>query len=160
MVVTAGGRTLDENVDYTVDYTLGRVKIINQGLMESGTPIRISLESNSLFNIQTKTLLGTHLDYRFSENFNLGATIMNLTETPLTQKVNMGDEPISNTIWGLNTSYRTQSQLLTTLVDKIPFIDETLSFLQPVSSFIDNKYALCYFTGQMRIKNRDRKQNF
>ncbi len=123
VVVTAGGRTLDENVDYTVDYTLGRVKIINQGLLESGTPIRISLESNSLFNIQTKTLLGTHLDYRISENFNIGATLMKLTETPLTKKVNMGDEPISNTIWGLNTSYRTQSQLLTTLVDKLPFLE-------------------------------------
>lgn len=131
VVVTAGGRTLQENVDYTVDYTLGRVKIINQGLLESGTPIRISLESQSLFNIQTKTLLGTHLDYRFSENFNLGATVMNLTETPLTKKVNMGDEPISNTIWGLNTSYRTQSQLLTTLVDKLPFLEtkETSSIM-------------------------------
>ena len=131
VVVTAGGRTLDENVDYTVDYTLGRVKIINQGLLESGTPIRISLESNSLFNIQTKTLLGTHLDYRISENFNIGATVMNLTETPLTKKVNMGDEPISNTIWGLNTSYRTQSQLLTTLVDKLPFLEtkETSSIM-------------------------------
>ena len=131
VVVTAGGRTLDENIDYTVDYTLGRVKIINQGLLESGTPIRISLESNSLFNIQTKTLLGTHLDYRISENFNIGATIMNLTETPLTKKVNMGDEPISNTIWGLNTSYRTQSQLLTTLVDKLPFLEtkETSSLM-------------------------------
>jgi cell surface protein SprA len=52
----AGGIQLVENVDYTVDYTLGRVQIINQGLLESGTPIRISLESQSLFNIQTKTL--------------------------------------------------------------------------------------------------------
>lgn len=121
--VTAGGRPLTEGTDYTVDYTLGRVRIINQGLLESGTPIRISLESNSLFNIQTKTLLGTHFDYRFSENFNVGATIMNLTERPLTQKVNMGDEPISNTIWGLNTSYRTQSQLLTTIIDKLPFLE-------------------------------------
>ncbi len=121
--VTAGGTPLSEGADYTVDYTLGRVKIINSGLLESGTPIRISLESNSLFNIQTKTLLGTHLDYRLSENFNVGATIMNLTERPLTEKVNMGDEPISNTIWGLNTSYRTESQLLTTLVDKIPLIE-------------------------------------
>ena len=123
VVVTAGGRSLVENVDYTVDYTLGRVKIINQGLLESGTPISISLESNSLFNLQTKTLLGTHLDYRFSENFNVGATLMNLTETPYNDKVNMGDEPISNTIWGLNTSYRTQSQLLTSLVDKLPFLE-------------------------------------
>jgi cell surface protein SprA len=121
--VTAGGRQLTEGVDFTVDYTLGRVTIINQGILESGTPVKISLESNSLFNIQTKTLIGSHFDYRISDDFNIGATIMNLTERPLTQKVSIGDEPISNTIWGLNTSYRTESQFLTTLVDKIPLIE-------------------------------------
>ena len=121
--VTAGGIQLQENVDYTVDYNSGRVKIINDGLLESQTPIRISLESNQLFSIQTKTLLGTHLDYRFSEDFNVGATILHLTERPLTQKVSIGDEPISNTIMGVNTSYHTESQFLTTVIDKIPFLE-------------------------------------
>ncbi len=122
VVVTAGGRQLTENVDYTVDYNYGRVTIINQGLLESGTPVRISLESTSLFAIQTKTLVGSHFDYRISDDFRLGGTIMNLTERPLTQKVNIGDEPISNTIWGLDGSYRTESQLLTTLIDAIPLV--------------------------------------
>jgi cell surface protein SprA len=121
--VSSGGIALVEGQDYTVDYTLGRVKILNQGLIESGTPLSISLENNALFAMQTKTLLGTHLDYKFSDNFNLGATIMKLTERPLTQKVNMGDEPISNTIWGLNTNYRTESRLLTKLIDKLPLIE-------------------------------------
>jgi cell surface protein SprA len=121
--VTAGGILLTENIDYTVDYNSGRVKIINTGLLESQTPIKVSLESNQLFAIQTKTLVGSHLDYKISDDFNLGATFLNLTERPLTQKVNIGDEPISNTILGLNTSYHTQSQLLTNLIDKIPFLD-------------------------------------
>ncbi len=121
--VTAGGMQLTENVDYTVDYTLGRVTIINQGLLESGTPINISLENQSLFAIQTKTLVGSHLEYRISDDFNIGGTILNLTERPLTQKVNIGDEPISNTIWGLNGSYRTESQFLTTMIDRLPFIE-------------------------------------
>ena len=121
--VMAGGRQLVENQDYTVDYNLGRVKIIDQGLLESGTPLQISLESQALYSIQTKTLLGTHLNYQVSDNFNIGATVMNLTERPLTQKVAIGEEPISNTIWGLNTSYRTESQFITSLVDKLPFIE-------------------------------------
>ncbi len=121
--VTAGGRELMEGTDYTVDYMLGRVTIINQGILESGTPIRISLENQSLFNFQTKTLIGTHLDYRISDKFNLGATVMHLTERPLTQKVNVGDEPISNTIWGLNGNYSTESQWITNLVDKLPFLE-------------------------------------
>ncbi|MBP6697206.1 MAG: cell surface protein SprA, partial [Flavobacteriales bacterium] len=93
VVVTAGGVKLVENQDYTVDYNLGRVKILNQGILESGTPINISLESNSLFSIQTKTLAGARLDYRISKDLTLGGTIMNLYERPLTQKVNVGDEP-------------------------------------------------------------------
>jgi len=87
VTVSAGGRTLTEGTDYTVDYTLGRVKILNQGLLESGTPIKISLESHSLFSIQTKTMMGTHLDYKFNEKLNIGGTLLNLSEKPLTQKL-------------------------------------------------------------------------
>jgi cell surface protein SprA len=121
--VTAGGVPLTENTDYTVDYNMGTVRIINQALIESQTPIQVSLESNQFFGFQTKTLVGTHLDYRFSDNFDIGGTILHLTERPYTQKVNFGEEPISNTIWGLNTSYRTQSQVLTNFIDKIPFLE-------------------------------------
>ena len=66
IIVTAGGVTLTENTDYTVDYNLGVVTIINSALIESQTPIQVSLESNQFFGFQTKTLLGTHLDYRIS----------------------------------------------------------------------------------------------
>lgn len=123
VTVTAGGVKLTENVDYTVDYTLGRVKIINDGILNSGTPIKIALESNALFAIQQKTLMAAHLDYRINKDFNIGGTVMNLTERPLTQKVNIGDEAIKNTIVGLDGNYRTEAPFLTRWVDKIPFIE-------------------------------------
>ncbi len=121
--VTAGGIKLTENVDYTVDYNLGRVKIINQGILNSGTPIDISLESNSLFSIQSKTLIGTRFDYEINKDFALGATLLHLNERPLTKKVNFGDEPISNTIWGIDGTYRTESRFITKLVDKLPLLE-------------------------------------
>ncbi len=120
--VTAGGIPLTENVDYTVDYNLGRVKIINQSYLNSASPINISLESNSLFSIQSKRLMGVHLDYLHSKDFTMGATVLNLTERPLTQKINIGDEPISNTIIGIDGNYRTDSRFITKLVDKLPLI--------------------------------------
>ena len=123
VIVTAGGVTLTENVDYTVDYNMGSVSIINSALIESQTPIQVSLESNQFFGFQTKTLVGTHLDYRFADNFNIGGTILHLNERPYTQKVNYGEEPISNTIWGLNTSYKTESRLLTSIIDKVPLLE-------------------------------------
>ncbi|QZE14124.1 cell surface protein SprA [Halosquirtibacter laminarini] len=121
--VTAGGRTLIENVDYVVDYTLGRVKILNQALIESGQPISISTESEQMFSMQRKTLIGTQLNYQFNDNFNLGTTVMYLQEKPMTSKVNYGREPISNLMIGFNGAYKTESQFITSLVDKIPLID-------------------------------------
>jgi cell surface protein SprA len=123
VTVTAGGVRLIENQDYTVDYNLGRVRIINEGILNAGTPIKISLESNSLFNIQTKTMLGSRFDYTISDNFGLGATVLNLRERPLTQKVNIGNEPVNNTIVGLDVNYRTESGFLTRMVDALPFLE-------------------------------------
>jgi cell surface protein SprA len=119
--VTAGGRQLVENVDYTVDYTLGSVKIINQALLEAGTPIQVATESEDLFTMQRKTLMGAYANYAFSDNFNIGATALYMNERPLTQKVDYGDDPISNLMVGLDTRYTTESMFLTRMVDALPF---------------------------------------
>ena len=121
--VTAGGVQLVENQDFTVDYNLGRVKILNTGLLESQTPIKISVESNTLFSIQTRRLMGARFDYKFDEKFTVGSTIMNLNERPLTQKVNIGDEPMNNTLWGLDAHFQDKSRFLTDFVDAIPLIN-------------------------------------
>ncbi|NOR86443.1 MAG: cell surface protein SprA, partial [Bacteroidales bacterium] len=121
--VTAGGIPLTENVDYTVDYTLGRVRIINEGILNSGTPINISMESNSAFNLQTKRMMGAHFDYEVNQNLHLGGTILNLSEKPITQKTNVGDDPINNTIWGVDMSYQKESRWITKMVDKLPLIE-------------------------------------
>ncbi|MFA8449078.1 MAG: cell surface protein SprA [Bacteroidales bacterium] len=120
--VTAGGRTLVENVDYVVEYTSGRVRIINEGILNSGTPINISLESKSLFNLQKKRMMGLRFDHEISKDFYFGGTLLNLHERPLTQKVNYGDDPISNTIWGVDLHYQTKSRWLTKMIDKLPLI--------------------------------------
>ena len=121
--VTMGGAALEENIHYTVDYNLGRVKIIDEGILSSGQQIDVKLENNSGYSSTTKRYLGLHADYKFNEDFLLSATLLNLSENSQTVKVNMGDEPISNTIWGINGSYKTESQLLTTLLDKLPLIE-------------------------------------
>ena len=123
VTVTAGSQKLVENQDYTVDYMLGRVTIINEGILNSGVPIKISLENNSMFGIQNKTLIGIHADYEINKDFMLGATMLRLTERPYTQKINTGEEPISNTIWGLDANYQTESAWLTKAVDWLPLIE-------------------------------------
>lgn len=118
--VTAGGQKLTENVDYTVDYNLGRVKILNQGLLNSGVPINVSYENNALFSFQTQTLFGTRLDYFINDHFTLGGTFLKLWERPYTTKLNAGYDPINNAIFGVDGSYSTDAPVLTRIVDKLP----------------------------------------
>lgn len=153
--VTHGGIPLTENVDYTVDYTMGRVKIINEALLSSGTPINISLESNTMFSIQSKTYLGTHIDYEISKDFILGATIINLSEKPLTQKTILGEDPISNTIWGLNVAYQKESLWLTRLLDKLPLystsVPSKIAFTGEFAHFIPGHSSAIGSTGTSYI---------
>ncbi len=121
VTVTAGGQTLTENIDYTVDYTLGRVKIINEALLNSGTPISVTTETEDLFTMQRKTLMGAHANYAISDNFNIGATALYMHERPLTQKVDYGEDPISNLMWGLDATYSSESKFLTKAIDALPF---------------------------------------
>ena len=125
VVVTAGGNTLTENSDYTVNYSTGEVTIINQSILDAGTPVSVSLESaDDVMN--RKTLLGMNWEYDFTKNFLIGGTLMHLSEQSITSKVAMGNEPLNNTIWGLNLSWKQKSQWLTDMLDKFPLLNCTV----------------------------------
>ena len=125
VVVTAGGVQLTEGSDYTVDYIMGTVTIVNQSIIDAGTNISVSLENQSTFSMQRKTLLGLDLDYAFNKNFHIGGTIMHYGEKAIGDKVAIGSELVNNTIWGFNTSYSTQFMWLTNLLNKIPTVNAT-----------------------------------
>ena len=120
--VTAGGVELQEGSDYTVDYSAGEVTIINQSIIDSHTDVNASFESNTDYGMQRKTMLGVNWEYDFSKNLQIGGTLMHLHEQALTSKVAMGSEPLSNTIWGLNVNWKQESQWLTSMLNKIPFL--------------------------------------
>ena len=122
VTVTAGNTILSEGVHYRVDYNLGKVIIIDEGILISGKQISISYEKADLFNFQTRSLMGTRLDYRFNEDVNLGATLLYLNERPLISRISVGSEPVRNLKWGLDFNYRKESRFLTELVDALPLI--------------------------------------
>ncbi|WP_055446906.1 cell surface protein SprA [Lacinutrix mariniflava] len=121
--VTAGGRVLVEGVDYTVNYQLGRVQILDEALKASNTPIQVTTENNSIFGQQTKRYTGINVEHQFNEKFLIGATYVNLNERPITQKANYNSEPINNTILGFNGNYSTEVPFFTRLANKLPNID-------------------------------------
>ena len=121
--VTAGGRVLVEGVDYTVNYQLGRVEILDEALKASNTPINVSVENNAVFGQQTRRFTGLNVEHQFNENFVIRRYILNLNERPITQKANFNSEPINNTIFGFNGNYSTEVPFLTRLANKLPNID-------------------------------------
>ena len=122
VVVTAGGQVLTEGTDYTVDYSAGVVRILNKSILDAGTPIQCSVESNTDYGLQRKTMLGLNWQYDFSRDFQFGGSLLHLSEQPLTSKVAMGSEPLNNTLWGLNMAWKQQSQWLTDVVNRLPFV--------------------------------------
>ncbi|WP_338408015.1 cell surface protein SprA [uncultured Flavobacterium sp.] len=141
VVVTAGGRLLVEGIDYSVNYQLGRVQILDPSLQASNTPINVSLENNSVFGQQTKRFFGVNVEHKFTDKFLVGATFLKLSEKPFTQKSGFGQESVNNSIYGFNLNYSSEIPFLTRLVNKLPNIDTDVpsnlsvrgevAFLQP-----------------------------
>lgn len=125
VVVTAGGVVLTEGSDYSVDYSAGEVTILNQNIIDAGTSVSVSLESNTNYNMLRKTMIGVNWEYDFSKSFQLSGTFQHLSEQAQTSKVSMGAEPLNNLLWGVNMNWKTESQWLTNMLNKIPFLHVT-----------------------------------
>ncbi len=123
--VSAGGQRLVENVDYQIDYGLGRLKILNSGILNSGIPINVQYEDNATFGFQQQNFLGTRFDYYFNDRVNVGGTFMRLTERPFTQKTTFGEDPIKNSVIGLDANYQTEVAAITRALDKLPIYSTT-----------------------------------
>lgn len=125
VIVSAGGQILRENYDYTVDYNLGTVKIINQAILNSGVPVNVQYENNAGFGIQQRSFMGLRLDYLAKntarEQLSLGATMVQLKERPFFTKTIVDEDPIRNTMYGLDFNYRSEFPRLTRWLDKLPF---------------------------------------
>nr|WP_235819330.1 cell surface protein SprA [Flavobacterium oreochromis] len=147
VVVTAGGRVLQEGVDYTVNYQAGRVQILDPSLQASGTPIQVSVENNSMFGQQTRRYMGFNIEHKISDKFQINGTLINMSERPFTQKTNYGQESVNNTMFGINGNFSTEVPFFTRLVNKLPNIDTDvpsnfsfrgeLAYLMPGTSKID-----------------------
>jgi len=123
VIVQAGNIPLTEGVDYTIDYNSGRLVIINDAILQSGKQVSISFEKADLVSFQTRSLLGTRLDYLASDKLNVGGTFLYLNERPNVTRIATGSETLRNSLWGLDANYNDESRWLTKLADALPFTD-------------------------------------
>jgi cell surface protein SprA len=120
--VYAGGTPLREGTDYTVDYTFGKVTILNEGILSSGKNISITYEQQDPFAFQTRSLLGTRFDYKLNDDINIGSTVLYYNERPLITRNAIGSEPARNLQYGVDLNLKKNSRLLTKMVDALPFL--------------------------------------
>lgn len=129
VTVSAGGQKLNENVDYTINYDLGTIKIINQAIINAGLPVQVNFENNATFGLQQKSYMGLRLDYQAkntaSQQLSIGATVVRLSERPFFTKVDYGEDPIRNTMYGTDVNYHRNLPRLTKFLNKLPFYRTT-----------------------------------
>jgi len=126
--VYLNGRLLKEGVDYTVDYNIGQINIRNASALVPGANLKITYEQNDLFQLASKTLIGLRGLYEFNKKTRLGFSFMNLNQETLSDKVRIGEEPMSNSIMGVD--FKTSIDL--------PFVTKGLNYLfstKQMSSF-------------------------
>jgi cell surface protein SprA len=155
VVVTAGGRTLVEGVDFSVNYQAGRVQILDPSLEASGVPINVSVESNSVFGQQTRRFFGFNVEHKFSDKFQIAGTFLRLSERPFTVKSNYGQESVNNSIYGMNINYSAEVPFLTRLVNKLPNMDtdvpSNISFRAEIAYLKPDASKADQFEGQATI---------
>lgn len=121
VTVTAGGQVLQENIDYEINYDLGTLRVINQAIISSGVPVQVQYENNASFGLQQRNYLGLRLDYLVNKHLTLGATMVRLGERPFFTKQSYGEDPIRNTMYGLDFDYRNDVPRISKWLDKLPF---------------------------------------
>jgi len=122
VTVLAGSTPLVEGQDYDIDYNLGRLRIKNQGVLQSNQQISVRFEKQDFINFRRKSFMGTRLEYKVGRDFLIGSTVLHQTESPNISRVNIGDEPSSNTIVGLDANVKAESRFITKMIDKLPII--------------------------------------
>ena len=121
VTVTAGGQILQEGIDYEINYDLGSLRIINQAIINANLPVQIGYENNATFGLQQKNFMALRLDYLYNKNLTLGASMVRLGERPFFVKQSYGEDPIRNTMYGLDFDYRSDFPKMTKWLNKLPF---------------------------------------
>ncbi len=117
--VRLNGRELTPGSDYIVDYNIGQLTIRNDAALVPGADLKITYEKNDLFQLASKTLLGARGIFDFSDRTKLGFSILNLNQQTLSDKVRIGEEPLSNTIYGVDASTGIDLPVVTKALDNI-----------------------------------------
>jgi len=140
------GSPLKKDEDYIIDYLSGQVTILNDGAFDSNANLEINYESGEIFQLDKRTMFGVRLEYNLWEESFIGATVLYFDEKPIEKRVKVGNEPLRNTIWDINTRLQFQPYAMTAMVDALPFIEtdepSRISFEGEIAQVFPNPNSL------------------
>jgi len=140
--VLLNGTTLTKDVDYRIDYLTGTLTILNEQALNPNANLEISYESQQLFTIDKKTLMGARAEYTLWEDGNkrsfIGGTFLYLSQTTMDKRIRVGkDAPMKNFVWDVNTALSFKPDFLTKAFNALPL----LNLEQPSSMSFEGEYA-------------------
>jgi len=120
--VTLNGVPLTRGSDYTIDYLSGQLKILNDQAKTANANLEITYESGQVFQLDRKTLLGARAEYELWQDSYVGGMWLYLNEKSLDKRVRIGNEPIRNTLYDINTQLKFKPNFLTAIADRLPLV--------------------------------------
>ena len=116
-VVTVSGRVLQRDVDYRIDYDLGRVTMIRA--LRPEDQLNIDYSYAPLFQQAGKTLIGNAFRWE-GRDLNLGGAALYESKGAQDLRPRLGEEPSRSVIADVNSEWRMRPFFLTRMVDMLP----------------------------------------
>ncbi|MCK4234101.1 hypothetical protein KAX75_06700 [candidate division WOR-3 bacterium] len=140
-VVKINGILLQKDIDYTIDYTFGSLEFRGKGIDLMAQPnaqLTIDYQYAPFFSTASKSLVGIRGEYNISANNKIGTSWIYRNISTFDERPKLGQEPRSVIVGEIDGSITTHPNFLTSLVDKLPFVETD----QPSLAKIDGVAAL------------------
>lgn len=109
---------------YEIDYAVGLVTFSNpDSLFRGPTQIQAQFEENQLFDVAPKSLMGLSTTYDLGSRGRISAIALRQSESSLLNRPQLGFEPRSNMLGGLNAELHFRPDVLTRVLDALPLIE-------------------------------------
>jgi hypothetical protein len=126
--VVLNNRRLSKGKDYSIDYQFGSIRFVGDAADQVADPssnLVINYGQKGLFGLGggQKSLMGFRAERPFKDNVSLiGMTVLYSSQSAVSQRVRVGEEPARTLIWDANARFRLKPRLLTDLVNRLPFV--------------------------------------
>jgi len=125
--VKADGLVLERNIDYTIEYEMGRLNLISKRAL-AATNVDIEYQREALFVPETKLFTGAHASMKLpfiSESSFIGGSFLYQSASSNDRIPRIGQEPYSKMLLDLNTKIDLEPDWMTKAVNLIPGITST-----------------------------------